>query len=150
MLLRKSIQGESVSQKECRRKATNLRRGCPSREIWDTMLADGGAGVRPPSDLVAMVLRLRRFGVSRRCGGQKHKSVGVARNAARALVETLERREAQEGIGSWARFISRVTVRIRCRSKALEARSSRSDSDVSGSMSANASIDAVIITASRG
>jgi hypothetical protein len=64
------------------------------------MLADGGAGVRPPSDLVAMLLRLRSFGVVRRCGGKKRRSVGVARNAARALVETLERREAQEGIGS--------------------------------------------------
>jgi hypothetical protein len=56
MLLRKSVQGDSVSKMECRRKATNLRRGCPSREIEDTVLADGGAGVRPPSDLVAMVL----------------------------------------------------------------------------------------------
>jgi site-specific recombinase XerC len=132
MLSRKSIQGVGVSQRECRGKATNLRRGCPDREIWDTMLADGGAGVRPPSDLVAMIVRLRSVGVSRRCGGKKHRSVGVARNATRALVETLERREAQEGIGSWARFISSVTVRIHCRSKTLEARSSRSDSACPG------------------
>jgi hypothetical protein len=56
MLPRKSIQGVGVSKMDGRRKARNLRRGCPDREIWDTMLADGGAGVRSPSDLVAMVL----------------------------------------------------------------------------------------------
>jgi hypothetical protein len=63
------------------------------------MLADGGAGVRPPSDLVAMVLfaEFRREQEVRR---KKHRSGSVTRNAARALVETLEGRKAQEGIGS--------------------------------------------------
>jgi hypothetical protein len=75
MLLRKSIQGVGFSKMDRRRKATNLRRGCPDREIWDTVLADGGAGVRSPSDLVAMVLfaEFRREQEVRRSKAQERR-----------------------------------------------------------------------------